>query len=434
MSAPVLSRRNRNLVPQVLVTAMLAVLAGGTIGDYARRGAAPSDAPVASPSASLDHSPDGAPRVAKFLSVTPESLPQIELCQACAPVGCDPCNPQICGVDCLYGDGCHEPTWKQWGPIPWQVFAQGEYIGPHRTAHTPEYRLRVDDQLDFVYRLTREQSATPYELNVGDSVRVESLTDQNIDRQELVIQPDGSITVRLLGQVQAAKRTIQELTADLEEQYKKFYRMPSITVTPIRVNTQLEDLRAAIDRRAGVGGQSLQARVSPDGTVQLVAIGSVPAVGLTLDELKFEIDARYAAIVPGVEVTPILVQRAPRQVFVLGEVRQPGRFAMEGPTTLMQALAMAGGWNVGAHLRDVVVFRRAEDWRLIATKLDIRGALYGTRPIPADEIWLRDSDVVVVPKHPVLQLDNFIELVFTRGIYGAVPFSTNYQFGSSQIN
>jgi polysaccharide biosynthesis/export protein len=270
-------------------------------------------------------------------------------------------------------------------------------------------------------------------LNVGDSVRVESLTDPNIDREELVIQPDGSITVRLLGQVQAARRTIAELTADLEEQYKKFYRMPSITVTPLRVNTKLEDLRAAIDRRAGIGGQSFQSRISPDGTVQLPAIGSAPAIGLTLDELKLEIDARYAALVEGIEVTPVLAARAPRQVFVVGEVRQPGRFAMEGPTTLMQAIAMAGGWNVGAHLRQVVVFRRAEDWRLIATKLDIRGALFANRPIPADEIWLRDSDLVVVPKHPILQLDDFISLVFTRGIYGVVPFTTNYTVNSTTL-
>jgi polysaccharide export outer membrane protein len=388
--------------------------------------------PATSPTAEEESSPDD-PSFTRLHIYTPENVPQFALCQAFGPPPCGACDPPICGVDCLWGDGCREPTWAQAGPLPWQVFAQGEYVGPHRTPHTPPYQLRVDDQLDFVYRLTREESASPYELNVGDSVRVESLTDPNIDRQELVIQPDGSITLRLLGQVQAARRTIAELTADLEEQYKKYYRMPSITVTPVRVNTKLEDLRAAIDRRAGVGGQSLSARVSPDGTVQLPAVGSVPAIGLPLDELKLEIDARYAAIVEGIEVTPVLVQRAPRQVFVVGEVRQPGRFPLEGPTTLMQAIALAGGWNVGANLREVIVFRRAEDWRLIATKLDIRGALYAHRPIPADEIWLRDSDLVVVPKHPILQMDDFINLVFSRGIYGVVPFNASYSWSAATL-
>jgi len=78
--------------------------------------------------------------------------------------------------------------------------------------------------------------------------------------------------------------------------------------------------------------------------------------------------------------------------------------------------------NVGARLRHVVVFRRGDDWRLLATQLDIRGALYGRRPCPADEIWLNLADVVVVPKNPLLVVDNAIELIFTRGIYGVVPF------------
>ncbi|MEX0585452.1 MAG: hypothetical protein WD176_02325 [Pirellulales bacterium] len=65
---------------------------------------------------------------------------------------------------------------------------------------------------------------------------------------------------------------------------------------------------------------------------------------------------------------------------------------------------------------------RGDDWRLMATKLDVHGALYGKRPCPADEIWLNDSDVVVVVKQPILQADEWIELVFTRGIYGVVPF------------
>jgi polysaccharide export outer membrane protein len=73
-------------------------------------------------------------------------------------------------------------------------------------------------------------------------------------------------------------------------------------------------------------------------------------------------------------------------------------------------------------LRQVVVFRRGDDWRLMATKIDIHGALYGKRPCPADEIWLNDSDIIVVPKHPVQVADDWIDLVFTRGLYGVVPF------------
>ncbi len=340
----------------------------------------------------------------------------------------------LVGVDCNGCNACGEAGWDSRRPIPWEVLAQGEYVGPFRDVHVPEYRLRVGDDVEFIYRLTRVESNQPYELNVGDHVRVESLIDPTLDR-DLVIQPDGMITLRMLGQIRAARRTVTELRDELEERYKKYYKVPAITVTPVQVNTRLEDLRSAVDSRFGpTGGQSQQSQVTPEGTIQLPAIGSVPAQGLTLEELKEEIDERYSHIVDGIGVTPRLFRRAARYVYVVGEVRQPGRYTLEAPTTAMQAIALAGGWNNGGNLRQIVVFRRTDDWRLIATKLDLRGALLGERPCPADEVWVRDSDIVVVPKSQLLRTDDFIELVFTRGIYGVLPMqgiSLNFQKLSS---
>ena len=72
-----------------------------------------------------------------------------------------------------------------------------------------------------------------------------------------------------------------------------------------------------------------------------------------------------------------------------------------------------------------MIFRRTEDWRLMATRLDLRGALLGQRPAPSDELWLRDSDIVIIPKSPIQRLDELIDLVFTRGLYGIIPLSFN---------
>ena len=339
-----------------------------------------------------------------------------------------PASPHpIFGVD---ASGCArgaEPTWKDFGPVDWQKVGPGEYAALARPAHVPQYRLRVDDLLEFVYRVTRDETRRAYRLNVGDEILVESFTDEKLNRS-LIIQPDGTVTLRLLGQIRAAGNTVDSLRTVLDKRYAKFYNVPAITVTPVRVNTKLEDLRATVDSRAGQGGQSRQARVTPEGTVALPAVGSVPVQGLTLNELKRELDERYAQEVEGIEVTPVLVERAERFVYIVGEVQTPGRFTLEGPTTVMQAVAMAGGWNVGANLNQVVIFRRGEDWRMMATMLDVKGALYGKHPSPADEIWLSDSDIVVVPKSPILVADEFIDLVFTRGIYGIFPLDVGITF------
>ncbi len=77
-----------------------------------------------------------------------------------------------------------------------------------------------------------------------------------------------------------------------------------------------------------------------------------------------------------------------------------------------------------------MVFRRGDDWRLLATMINLAGALRGKQPCPAGEIWLSDSDVVIVPKSRILEADDFINLVFTRGIYGVFPFSASLAFQS----
>jgi polysaccharide export outer membrane protein len=343
-----------------------------------------------------------------------------------------------------------EVGWDARGHIPWQEYAQGEYVGHARAPHVPEYRVRESDQLAIFYRRTREEISRPYELQVGDRILVESLTaggkpvaervggetvvpEGSISR-ELVIQPDGTITLPLLGQVRATRRTVESLRDELEEAYKKYYRIPAITVTPIKVNTRLEDLMETVDNRAGLrGGFQLLAVVTPAGMIQLPGITPVFVQGLTMEEVRQEIDARYNATIPGVAVSIDLAQRAPRYIYVLGEVNTPGRFELVGPTTAMQAIALAGSWRIGANMRQVVVFRRGDDWRLMATMLDLRGALYGRRPVPADDIWLNDSDIVLVTKSPIQQADELIEQVFTRGIYGVVPREViwNYNLGGS---
>ncbi len=320
--------------------------------------------------------------------------------------------------------------------LPWHDLAQGEYVGHARTEHVAEYRLRVDDVLDVVYRVTRDVMKQPYRLNVGDEIGIES-SNERLDRElngaagairPRIVEPDGKVTLRLIGRVHASCQTAAQLQAKLDTLFKKYYRVPAVTVVPLKVNTKLQDIINTIDRRQGLGGQSLQARVTPEGTIQLPAIESVYVQGLSLTELKRELDGRYARIVEGIAVTPILSQRAPRYVFVLGEVAAPGRYTLEGPTSVMHAIALAGSWNVGARTNQIVVLRRADDWSLMGTAVNVRAALNGNDVLPQGDIWLNDLDVVIVPKSRILRTTDLIDLVFTRGIYGILPVEASVNF------
>lgn len=335
----------------------------------------------------------------------------------------------ILGVnECVSSGLGREATFEDSQMVPWEMFAWGEYIGPERTPHVPEYRLRVDDSLEFVFYQTRKQSANPYQIFVGDVIRISSATDVALDQPEITVLSDGTVSLPLIGQVRAAGKTVAGLQDELNNLYLSHLKDPQILVQVISGNTPLNDVIRAVDATQGIGGQVRRAVVSPDGTVQLPVVGSIPAVGLTLDEIRREINARYREGVAGLEVTPVLLQRAPRFIFVLGQVGAPGRFEMVGPTTVLQAIALAQGDLQGGNLRNIIIFRRDENWRLTATRLDLAGAIHGRRPFPSDELFLRDSDIVLVPRKPIQRLSESVDLYLTNTLYSIFPQNVIFDF------
>ncbi len=332
-----------------------------------------------------------------------------------------------CGADQFSGSEYgKKPSWRNTSPIPFESHGAGEYIGPSRTPHVSAYRLRVDDQIEFVFQVTRQDHFQAYRLSPGDVIRVTSPVDENLNQpsrdEGITIMPDNTISLDLVGTIIAGGKTVGELKAELDMLYSRFYESkPNVVVAGLQTGTKIKDFLDSIDARAGAGGQARRATVSPDGTVRLPLAGTVGVVGLTLDELEREINMRYALQIQGLRVTPVLLNRAPRFIYIAGEVAQPGRFELTAPTSAMQAIALAGGWNNGGNLRQIVVFRRDKNWQLMAIKLNLAGGLFGKKPIPSDEIWLRDSDIVLIPKRPILRLADAVELYFSRTLYGVFP-------------
>ncbi|MEM9587886.1 MAG: polysaccharide biosynthesis/export family protein [Planctomycetota bacterium] len=354
--------------------------------------------------------------------------------------GCSHCQPGGCvdrdgttmigslGMRNGIGTGTHPDCqcWKCPCAQPFSGMGPGSYAFPSRTAHVTRYRLRPGDTVQLTFLVSAVKTNGPYRLVVGDQVMVESEADEGLKRgtleKGLEIQPDGTITLRYIGPVHAAGTTIEQLRDLLNEQYTDYYPDPAVDVTPVRTGTAARQVREAISGAGGFDPQSVVQTVSPSGEIRLPRLGSVSAQGLTIDELKEEINLRYDDMVGGLEVEPSLQSQAPHYFYVLGEAAQPGRYDMNAPTTVMSAIAQAGGHVPGANLRQVVVFRRGENWELMSTLLDLRGAILGRASCPADEIWVRDGDVIILPSTPIRLFDNFVRQVFTEGVYGIVPF------------
>jgi polysaccharide export outer membrane protein len=107
------------------------------------------------------------------------------------------------------------------------------------------------------------------------------------------------------------------------------------------------------------GGTSFDnVRVDHKGTISLPYAGRVKVAGLDPQRVEDRIRARLTAVAFEPQVYVELVADRGSSVLVGGEVKAPGRFSlMEGPLTLLDAIARAGGPTLPPHQTDVVIRR-----------------------------------------------------------------------------
>jgi polysaccharide export outer membrane protein len=136
--------------------------------------------------------------------------------------------------------------------------------------------------------------------------------------------------------------------------------------------------------------QSVQVR--PDGKITLPLIGDLEATGRTPIELRDTIATSLKEYITNPTVTVIVVEALASQVFVMGEVTHPGPLQLHGPTTILQVLAMAGGFKEFANTKDVRVMRPTATGQE-TLRFNYRDAVNGD----AKPFYLRSGDTVIVP-------------------------------------
>lgn len=148
-------------------------------------------------------------------------------------------------------------------------------------------------------------------------------------------------------------------------------------------------------------------RVDTDGTLTFPFLGRVPAAGLTLEELQSRLTTLLKAgeILRNPQVRVEVDQYKSRSVFVIGEVRIPGKITMTGTTlTLLEALAQAGSPTANASNQIIVVHPSRpgttvggvpgadiEGERITVNRRDLELGRAGR------EIVLQDGDIINVP-------------------------------------
>lgn len=136
-------------------------------------------------------------------------------------------------------------------------------------------------------------------------------------------------------------------------------------------------------------------QVRPDGRITLPLIGNLSAVGQTPMQLQRRVAELLKEYVANPVVTVMVTEVADRVAYVLGEVAQPGAVPLKGPMTVLQALAVAGGFKEFANPRNIRILRRNGNPERVETiYFNYKDAL---KDDGGDVVYLVEGDTVIVP-------------------------------------
>jgi polysaccharide export outer membrane protein len=135
--------------------------------------------------------------------------------------------------------------------------------------------------------------------------------------------------------------------------------------------------------------------VRSDGKISLPLVGELTAGGQTPLQLEQEIAKRLKDYISEPEVTVIVQDSKSRKINILGMVARPGSYLLTGSTTVLDAIAMAGGFKDFAKQKAIYVLRQGDNGSEQRLPFNYKDVIKGKNT--EQNIRLQPRDTVVVP-------------------------------------
>jgi polysaccharide biosynthesis/export protein len=298
-------------------------------------------------------------------------------------------------------------------------------------------------------------SRSGYHLGPGDVLKITVLDFAEYSGDQMVL-PDGSITLPVVGTIQAAGLTQEEVNQKITEKLQKVVKRPVVSTTlsfmrPVVVNItgevrdpgplQLNSLSsipimnganaaAGIPLRipmlsiaiANAGGVTREAdirnitisRLQSDGSAARFTVDLWKRIAALEPGRDIDLQDGDTVFIPRIAVGDLSIDRkllaksslAPTAISIriIGEVNKPGEIRVVASTTLAGAVAEAGGPTDKADLGAAFFTRIAEDGRIDKIALNLNNFTNSTQ--------VQEGDIVVLPKSGVSYSIDFFSSIF----------------------
>jgi protein involved in polysaccharide export with SLBB domain len=304
-------------------------------------------------------------------------------------------------------------------------------------------------------------------------------------RETVTVLPDGTGTVPLLGPVALRGKTVAELVSELSKRYPEYVPRPTVDVLVTRSSptrtykvTILRDGRAALPLIGAVSlhglsveaasealttrystvfaqtavdvvvvetgkriddffailaqspqGAIREATVTEDGLLRLPLIPPIEAADRLFSDVSGQIQTAYTGVFPELEVNTVFsLRRSQRKISVLGEVIRGGVFDAVQPMSVLEALALAGGFTDRAWRGQVLLLHPDYRARTLTVRVvDMTKGLNMTDPSLL-ATTVRAQDILYVPRSRIGDVNLFVQQYITS----MIPFNLQILVGGQR--
>jgi len=135
--------------------------------------------------------------------------------------------------------------------------------------------------------------------------------------------------------------------------------------------------------------------VRSDGKISLPLVGEMQATGKTPLQLERDITNGLKNFITTPEVNVIVQQVNSRKFNILGEITKPGSFPLTASTTIMDAIAIAGGFRDFAKKTGVYILRKGPDGRETRLNFNYKSFIKGKNS--DQNVRIEPNDTIIVP-------------------------------------
>ena len=278
------------------------------------------------------------------------------------------------------------------------------------------------------------QPEDDYRVRPGDTIRVHFLYNPNLSVDAVEVRTDGRISMPVIGDILVAGKTTDELTTEVCAAYDTYVEDSGYGQV-LRAGDEIQ-LRFTYNPEL-----NQRAFIRPDGGISLLLLGDLRADGVSFKDFEKTVSEGYAQYIKDPqlsiyllstetkriytgdgEITVMVFSTQPKQVYVGGEVMEPTLVEFRDKLTPLMAIMRAKGMKPSADPKRVIHITRGPNGGAISTHINL--AAYIEREEERANLYLRDGDVILVPRTGVTKVGLFIQ----QYIRDLMPLQGNFSF------